>query len=119
MANQFGQSNSIDYLNTGLIVQVQPQVTGGVVSTKLAIEESRVGRAEDGIPIIVPAKGESVRAAPVHSRTLQTAVNVPSGQTIVLSGMTENDGPRKRQLAVLLCPRIIPANSGESARPKQ
>jgi hypothetical protein len=114
--SQFGQANSVDLLNTGLIVQIQPQVAGGNVATKVTIEESRLGRAEEGIPVSVPSKGEPVRAAPVHSRTLQTAVNAPSGQTIVLSGTTAADGPRKRYLMILLCARIVPSNPSETPR---
>lgn len=115
--SQFGQANRVDYLNTGLIVQVRPQVAGGAVSTRVAIEESRVGRADEGIPISAPAKGEPVRAAPVHTRTMQTVVNAPNGQTIVLTGLTEEGNPHSRQVVILLCAHIVASNPSETPRP--
>ncbi len=114
---QFGQSNSVQIMRTGLIVEIHPRVAGNMVWMEVDLQESRLGRSEEGVPISVPAKGETIRVAPTHQRTLKTTVRAPSGQTIVLSGMTEDDGPRKRQLAVLVCPRIIPLNPSETTRP--
>jgi hypothetical protein len=113
----FGQTNNLQYTNTGLRVEIQPRVAGGIVAMKVNLQDSRLGRGEEGVPISVPAKGETIRSAPIHEFTLQTTVNVPNGQTIVLSGLISEDGPRKRQLMVLLCPRIIPLNPGEAGRP--
>ena len=104
---QFGQTNNIDMLNTGLIVEIQPRVAGEIVSLTVSLEDSRLGLPEEGVPVSIPAKGETTRAQPIHNFSLRTAVNVPSGQTIVLSGLVSEDGPRKRQMMILLCPRII------------
>jgi hypothetical protein len=113
---QFGQSNNIQYINTGLRVEVQPRVTGGAVAITVNLSDSRLSRAEEGVPIAIPAKGEPIRAPLIQQITLQTTVNVPSGQTTVLSGLTAEEGPRKRQLIVLLCPRVIPLNASEPSR---
>jgi len=117
MQTQFGQTNSVQYTNTGLILEIEPKVeASGVVSMAVSLENSRFGPAEEGTPISIPAKGETIRARPVHSVSMQTAVNVPSGQTVVLSGLASEDGPRQRQLMVLVCPRIIPLGPSESSR---
>jgi type II secretory pathway component GspD/PulD (secretin) len=116
---QFGQTNNINMLNTGTTIEVQPRVAGEVVSLTVSLEDSRLGPAEEGVPIAVPAKGETTRAAPIHNFSLRTAVNVPSGRTIVLSGLISEDGPRKRQRLILLCPRIIPLNASEPVRPSR
>jgi type II secretory pathway component GspD/PulD (secretin) len=107
--SQFGQSNSVTMNRTGMTLEIQPRVAGSTVSMKVNLEGSRLGRAEEGVPLSVPSKGESVRVPPSYQVTLKTAVNVPDGQTIALGGLTEQDGPRKRQLVVLVCPRVIPS----------
>jgi hypothetical protein len=115
---QFGQTNNITMLNTGLQVEIKPRVdAGGIVSMTIYLEDSRVGRDEEGVPLSVSSNGETVRTAPIHKFSMQTAVNVPSGKTIVLSGVISEEGPRKSQLMVLLCPRIIPLNPSEASKP--
>lgn len=115
---QFGQTNNIQYQNTGLLVEIQPRVdAAGIVSMTVKLEDSRIGRPEEGVPISVSTAGETTRAAPIHKFSMQTAVNVPSGKTIVLSGVSSEEGPRKSQLMVFLCPRIIPLNPSEASKP--
>jgi len=116
---QFGQTNNIQVTNMGTIVEIQPRVAGETVSLTVSLEDSRLGPAEEGVPLAVPAKGDTIRAAPIHSFSLRTAVNVPSGRTIVLSGLVSEDGPRKRQRMILLCPRIIALSSSEAGRPSR
>ena len=115
---QFGQTNSVTYTNTGLVLDIEPKVDASKkVSMKVNLSESRFGRADEGTPMSISAKGETIRARPIWNVTMQTAVNVPSGQTVLLSGLAAEDGPRKRQLMILVCPRIIPLDPGE-AKPK-
>jgi len=104
---QFGQTNNVNMLNTGTTIEIQPRVAGEIVSLTLSLTASRLGAAQEGVPIAVTDKGESARAVPTHSFSLRTAVNVPSGQTIVLTGLASEEGPRKRQTVILLCPRIV------------
>jgi hypothetical protein len=115
--NQFGQMSNIEMINTGLLVEIQPRVIGEIVSIAVKLDGSRLGGAEEGVPVSVSSKGETTRVAPIREFNMHTAVNVPSGQTIVLSGMTQEDAPHKRQLMVLLCPRIVPLSPSEASRP--
>lgn len=114
---QFGQANNIQYNNTGLRVEIQPRVAGETVSLSVNLSDSRFGRMEEGVPLSNAPAGQVIRVPSIQQVTLQTVVNVPSGQTIVLSGLTSEDGPRKRQLMILACPRILSGNLGESRRP--
>jgi hypothetical protein len=105
--SQFGQTNNIQITNTGTSIEIEPRVAGETVALKVSLNDSRFGAAEEGVPLAVTAKGETTRALPIRNFTLATAVSVPSGQTIVLSGLVSEDGPRKQQRLILLCPRII------------
>lgn len=78
--NRFG---SVQYLNTGTILEVTPRVNpGGLVYLKLRQEVSSPGeRPTDG----------SNNNPPVNTRTLQTEVAIQSGQTIMLGGMIREE----------------------------
>jgi general secretion pathway protein D len=70
---------SVQYLNTGVILEVTPRVNpGGLVYLKIRQEVSSPG---------TPANEEA--NPPVDTRTVQTEVAVQSGQTIMLGGLIE------------------------------
>ncbi len=70
---------SVQYLNTGVILEVTPRVNpGGLVYLQIRQEVSSPG---------TPA-GEGSNP-PVDTRTIQTEVAVQSGQTIMLGGLIE------------------------------
>jgi general secretion pathway protein D len=70
---------SVQYLNTGVILEVTPRVNpGGLVYLQIRQEVSSPG---------TPASGSS--NPPVDTRTVQTEVAVQSGQTIMLGGLIE------------------------------
>jgi hypothetical protein len=117
--NQFGQMNSVTYVNTGLMLEIEPKVDpSGVVSMAVNLQDSRFGRVDEGTPLSISAKGETIRARPICNVTMKTVVNAPSGQTIALGGLVAEDGPRKRQLVVLIAPRIVAPSPDEANRPR-
>lgn len=72
---------SVQYLNTGVILEVTPRVNpGGLVYLKIRQEVSTPGKParEGGNP-------------PVDTRTIETEVAVQSGQTIMLGGLIQED----------------------------
>ncbi|WP_376697024.1 type II secretion system secretin GspD [Wenzhouxiangella sp. EGI_FJ10305] len=70
---------SVQYLNTGVILEVTPRVNpGGLVYLKIRQEVSSPGSPS----------GEGSNP-PVDTRTVQTEVAVQSGQTIMLGGLIE------------------------------
>lgn len=74
--NRFG---SVQYLNTGVILEVTPRVNpGGLVYLQIRQEVSSPG-----------TPGSDGGNPPVDTRTVQTEVAVQSGQTIMLGGLIE------------------------------
>lgn len=85
--------NSIEYRETGVILQVRPRINvNGVVSLEIAQEVSRVpttAAGNDLTPVITQRK--------VTSR-----INVQSGQTVVLGGLIQEEEDRGRSRVPVL-----------------
>jgi general secretion pathway protein D len=115
--------SSVQYLNTGVTLQVLPRVNpGGLVYLDISQEVSNPGP---------PAAGNT--NPPINQRQLQTQVAVQSGQTILLGGMildtrsnsdsgvpfvnkvpilrnlfgSTNDSKNRTELIILITPRVI------------
>jgi general secretion pathway protein D len=117
--------NSIDYLNTGVILKVTPRVNdGGLVLLDISQEVSDV--------LAVPASAQ-IQSPTIEQRRIASSIAVQDGQTIALGGMIadtrtkNNDGvpilkdipylgnlfsntdnkDERTELIVLLTPRVI------------
>jgi general secretion pathway protein D len=67
------------YIDTGVLMQVTPHINqGGLVTLDVQVEVSVPGTA---------AAGE---APPIDTRSIQTLVNVQSGQTMVMGGLIQD-----------------------------
>lgn len=77
-----GGTGSVQYLNTGVILDVKPRVNpGGLVYMDISQEVSSPG---------TPAAGSS--NPPINQRQLQTQIVVQSGETVLLGGLiSENE----------------------------
>jgi general secretion pathway protein D len=81
-----GTTNAVtttaQYIDTGVLVQVTPHINaGGLVTLEVDAEVSTPGTTSD--PNIAP---------PINTRSVQTLLAVPSGQTMVMGGLiTENN----------------------------
>ncbi|HEX6013680.1 MAG TPA: type II secretion system secretin GspD [Geminicoccaceae bacterium] len=76
--------NSIEYRDTGVILQVRPRInSNAVVSLEIAQEVSRVPNPESLTPTIT-------------QRKITSRVNVQSGQTVVLGGLIQDSESRGR-----------------------
>ena len=122
--------SSVQYLNTGVTLDVKPRVNpGGLVYLDVQQEVSNPG---------APAAGNV--NPPINQRQLQTQVAVQSGQTILLGGMIQdaestgqsnvplvdkipilrnlfgstNKTKNRTELIVLITPRVI--NNSDEAR---
>ncbi len=85
---QFGQINSVEMEDVGLLLGVTPRISpDGNVVMEVDAEKSKVGKESDGIPISVSADGAIVRSPRVDVTTVQTTVSAASGQTIVIGGL--------------------------------
>jgi general secretion pathway protein D len=118
--------NSIDYLNTGVILKVTPRVNdGGLVLLDISQEVSDVA----GTP---PASAQ-IQSPTIEQRRIASSIAVQDGQTIALGGMISDtrsdekdglpllkdipylgnlfsntdDSDTRTELIVLLTPRVI------------
>jgi len=84
----FGQINTVELDNVGLILGVTPRVSPkGTVVMEIDAEKSEVGEDSQGIPIAISPQGEVIRSPRFNITTAQTTVSATSGETIVLGGL--------------------------------
>jgi len=66
------------YIDTGVLMQVTPHINqGGLVTLDVQVEVSNPGDAPVG------------EAPPINTRSIQTMINVQSGQTMVMGGLIQ------------------------------
>ena len=99
----FGQTNSIEFRDVGLILGVTPRISpDGTVVMEVDAEKSTVGPEEQGIPIAVTIDGTIIRAPSIETTRAQTTVSAASGETIVLGGLiTKNNAVINRSVPYL------------------
>jgi general secretion pathway protein D len=69
------------YIDTGVLLQVTPHINaGGLVTLEVSAEVSTPGTTTD--PTLAP---------PINTRSVQTLVAVPSGETLVMGGLITED----------------------------
>ena len=88
--------NSIEYRNTGVILQVRPRINSNqAVSLEIAQEVSRVDDAS--------TSGANSPLTPTFiQRKITSRVNVQSGQTVVLGGLIQDSEERGRDRVPIL-----------------
>jgi general secretion pathway protein D len=81
------------YIDTGVLLQVTPHINaGGLVTLDVQAEVSDPGNFD-------PTSGV---APPINTRSIQTIVGVPSGQTMVMGGLiSETKGNQSKGLPLL------------------
>jgi len=108
----FGRSNSIRYQNTGFVLGVQPHVDpGGIITVNVNVNASRIGSDEEGVPIWVSEKGETVTSRPVHTMVSRSVVRVPDGKTVAVAKVDRDVYGRRRGLIVFLSAQVVQAKS--------
>jgi general secretion pathway protein D len=80
-----GTTNAVtttaQYIDTGVLVQVTPHINaGGLVTLEVDAEVSTPGTTTD--PTVAP---------PINTRSVQTLLAVPTGQTMVMGGLITED----------------------------
>ena len=72
-------SDNVQYIDTGVLVQVTPHINaGGLVTLEVQAEVSNPGT--------VPPNS-TTNAPPINTRSVQTSIAVPTGQTMVMGGL--------------------------------
>jgi general secretion pathway protein D len=82
------QINSVTYQNVGIILQVTPFITSdGMVEMVVSPQTSELADRSQWVPI---SSGAGAASAPViNSRSADTVVVVPDGQTAIIGGLME------------------------------
>jgi general secretion pathway protein D len=84
------QINTVSYQSVGIILQVTPFITSdGMVQMIVAPQISELADKSQWVPISSGPSG-SVAAPVINSRSADTVVVVPNGQTVVIGGLMEN-----------------------------
>lgn len=84
----YGQTNNVQYTNTGIILGVTPRISpDGIVVMEIDATRSDVGSEADGIPISVSSTGQIIRAPKINQTLAQTTISATDGQTVVLGGL--------------------------------
>ena len=97
---QFGQTNTIQEEQVGLLLGVIPRINpDSTVVMQVDATKSEVGSENEGIPIFVSSDGAVVRSPRVNVTSAQTTVRAASGQTIVIGGLiTTNNSTDHRKV---------------------
>lgn len=85
----FGQVNTINYRQVGLILQVQPRISpDGLIVMQINANKSQVSN-DAGIPISISPGGQVVSAPRIDVAQAITTISALSGQTVILGGLLE------------------------------
>jgi general secretion pathway protein D len=88
-------STTSQYIDTGVLVQVTPHINaGGLVTLEVQAEVSNPGNAF-----------QAGAAPPINTRSVQTNIAVPSGQTMVMGGLIL-DGDQNSSAGLPLVSRV-------------
>lgn len=88
--NLGNQINSVTYQNVGIILQVTPFITSeGYVEMIVSPQTSELADQSQWIPISSGPSG-TVSAPVINTRSADTVVVVPDGQTCIIGGLMEN-----------------------------
>ncbi len=106
----FGQTNNVTLIPFGLQVSVEPRVASGdAVVLEIDLGQSRPGRLEEGTPIFVSGKGETIRQPSILQTQLRSTVKVPAGKTVVVVAASES-GRRRSETLLLVSARVLKGN---------
>jgi type II secretory pathway component GspD/PulD (secretin) len=101
--------------NVGLILGVTPRISAdGTITMAIDAEKSQVGPENEGIPI--STAGNTVIPSPrIDMTTIQTTVQVPDGQTIIL-GSVARENKSGKELFIIVTPHIVRLDEAKKSR---
>jgi type II secretory pathway component GspD/PulD (secretin) len=105
MQSARGQARQVQMEDVGFTFGLTPRIhPDGTVSMEADVEQSGFGPAESSVEL----DADGAQAASVETLSVQTTVCAKSGQTVVLGGLTEQNGKRWTKLIALLTPHVLP-----------
>lgn len=85
-----GQINTVTYRNVGIILRVTPFIrSDGMVEMIVSPETSSLADRSQWVPIS-SGPGGTISQPVINSRSADTVVVVPNGQTVIIGGLMEN-----------------------------
>ncbi len=91
----FGISNGVELTDIGVILQISPRVSeDGMIFMFVDVTKSSLGPEATGIPIFVNANGDATRSPIINTTTANTTLMARSGQTVVFSGLIQEEKSR-------------------------
>jgi type II secretory pathway component GspD/PulD (secretin) len=103
MTSRGGPQNSLQYQQIGSLVSVDPTVTDDSILLKLTVERSGIVTRPDAAILAEPPMGDKIRAESTTTLRLQSTLQLTSGQTRLLAGISGND----ERTAVLISAKIL------------
>jgi type II secretory pathway component GspD/PulD (secretin) len=115
-----GTTNAITFENVGTSLGLVSRVAAdGTVFVQLDVSDSHLGPPEEGPPIAVPSKGETIRTPNTETFSTQTTLHLRDGQTLVAGGMGWQAKSGKQRL-VLVTAHVLDKGTTEGRdRPRQ
>jgi len=130
-ADAFATSNSIEYRDTGVILNVTPRVNAGGLVTMEIVQE--VSKVRDVITTAATTTQSQASSPTISQRKVETTVAVQGGETVALGGLisdsrtnasdglpylsrlpvvgwlfgTKNETAERTELLVLITPRVV------------
>ncbi len=99
----FGVSNSVSFENVGVNLQLTPRVSeDGMIIMNVVAEKSTLGPEDQGTPIFVSNDGTTLRAPQILTTTASTTIMARSGQTVVFSGLIQEQKSKTRRGAPII-----------------
>ena len=90
--SNFGTTQNIVFEDVGVILEVTPRVSpDGMIVMQVNAIKSSVGPEETGVTIGFGNNGEPIRAQQIFETEAQTTLMARSGQTVVFSGLIQED----------------------------
>lgn len=90
--SNFGVTNNVEFTDVGVILEITPRVSpDGMIVMFVNATKSAVGPEATGIPIFVNDNGDVIRSPQILATQAQTTVMAKSGQTVVFSGLVQEE----------------------------
>ncbi len=103
-----GRASSVTMENVGTIVGFTPRVgSDRAVTMEIDVEDSQLGRPEEGATLAAPKEGEPVRVPNTETFTAQATLRILDGQTVVLGGLARQAKPGHERL-LLVTAHVLP-----------
>jgi len=103
-----GRASSVTMENVGTIVGFTPRVgSDRAVTIAIDVEDSQLGRPEEGAILAAPKEGEPLRVPNTETFSVQATLRIPDGQTVVLGGLTRQAKPGHERL-LLVTAHVLP-----------